>query len=149
MDLKTKIQDDMKTAMKAGDPVKLGAIRMLYSEVKKREIDKRSPLDEGEIQKTVQSMIKQRNDSIEAFTKGNRPELADKEKAEIEVLKVYLPAMMSPAEVEALVVAAIKETEAKTPNDIGKVMKAVIAKAAGKADGKLVNEIARAKLAGS
>jgi uncharacterized protein YqeY len=78
-----------------------------------------------------------------------QPELADKEKAEIEVLKVYLPAMMSPAEVEALVVAAIKETEAKTPNDIGKVMKAVIAKAAGKADGKLVNEIARAKLAGS
>ena len=139
----------MKIAMKAQEPVKLGAIRMLWSEIKRKEIDKRSPLDEGEVQKTVQSMIKQRHDSIEAFTKGNRPELADKEKAEIEVLKVYLPTMMSHAEVEALVVAAIAETQAKVPADIGKVMKAVIAKAAGKADGKLVNEIARTKLAAS
>ena len=146
MDLKTTIQNDMKTAMKAGDAVKLGVVRMLISEIKKREIDKRSALDDGEIQKAIQTMIKQRNDSIEAFTKGNRPDLADKEKSEVAFLQVYLPQQMSRGEVEALVVAAIAETGAKGPNDIGKVMKATMAKAAGRADGKIINEIAKTKL---
>jgi len=146
MDLKTTIQNDMKTAMKAGEPVKTGCLRMLIAEIKKREIDKRSALDENEIQKTVSTLIKQRNDSIEAFLKGGRQDLADKEKMEIEVLKVYLPAQLSEAETEALVTAAIEETGAKVPQDVGKVMKAVLAKASGRADGKLVNELVRKKL---
>lgn len=146
MDLKSKIQTDMKDAMKARENVKVSALRMLISEIKKREIDKRSALDEGEIQKTIQSMLKQRQDSIEQFTKGNRPDLADSERAEVAVLSVYLPQQLSSSEVEALVVQAIAETGASQPGDIGKVMKAVLAKASGRADGKLVNELARTKL---
>lgn len=136
----------MKTAMKAGEPLKVSTLRMVISEVKKREIDKRTTLEDAEIQKTIATMIKQRHDSVEAFTKGGRQDLADKEKEEIQLLSVYLPQQMGHAEVEALVEEAIKESGASTPNDIGKVMKAALAKAAGKADGKIVNEIARAKL---
>jgi uncharacterized protein YqeY len=146
MDLKTTIQNDMKTAMKAGEPLKTGCLRMLIAEIKKREIDKKAPLDAGEIQKTVSTLIKQRNDSIDAFLKGGRQDLADKEKLEIDVLKIYLPTQLSEAEVEAIVVAAIQETGAKVPQDVGKVMKAVLSKAEGRADGKMVNELVRKKL---
>jgi len=146
MDLKTTITNDMKEAMKAKDTVKLGALRMLVAEIKKREIDKRSVLDESEVQKTISTMLKQRQDSIEAFTKGNRPDLADKEKLEVDILTAYLPAQLSDAELENLVAAAIQESGAKGPNDLGKVMKAVLAKAAGRADGKRVNELARTQL---
>ena len=149
MDLKTTLQNDMKTAMKAGDSTKLGTLRMLIAEIKKREIDKRATLEEAEIHKTISSMIKQRNDSVEAFTKGGREELAEKERQEIAVLKAYLPQQMGEAEVEALVVAAIAEIGAASPADIGKVMKAAMAKAGGRADGKLINEIAKRKLAKS
>ena len=97
MDLKSQHQSDMKTAMKAGESARLGVVRMLISEVKKREIDKKAPLDDGEIQKVVSSFIKQRNDSVDAFVKGGREDLADKERQEIEVLKVYLPAQLSQA----------------------------------------------------
>jgi uncharacterized protein YqeY len=93
-------------------------------------------------------LLKQRADSIEAFTKAGRNDLAEKEEQEAALLKVYLPQQLSAAEVEALVVAAIAETGANKPGDIGQVMKAVLAKAAGRADGKLVNELARTKLSG-
>lgn len=148
MDLKTQLQTDMKEAMKSQQPTKVGTLRMLISEVKKREIDKRSPLEEAEIHKVIQSMLKQRADSIEAFTKAARLDLAAKEEEEVAILKVYLPQQLSAAEVEALVVAAIAETGANKPGDIGQVMKAVLAKASGRADGKLVNELARTKLSG-
>ncbi len=146
MDLKTTLQNDMKAAMKAQDSLKLGALRMLISEIKKREIDKKTPLEEAEIHKTISTLIKQRNDSVEAFTKGNRPELAEKETAEIKVLQAYLPQQLSPAEVEAIVVAAIAETGATKPEEMGKVMKAALAKAGGRADGKILNELVRKKL---
>ena len=146
MDLKTTIQNDMKTAMKSGEPLKTGCLRMLIAEIKKREIDKRSALDETEIQETISTLIKQRNDSIDAFLKGGRQDLADKEKLEIDVLKVYLPTQLTEQEVDLLVSAAIEETGAKAPQDIGKVMKIVLAKAGGRADGKIVNELARKKL---
>lgn len=146
MDLKS-ITEDMKTAMKAGDPVKLGVIRMLISEIKKKEIDSRTTLDEAAIQKTISTMIKQRNDSVDAFKKGGREDLAEKELSEISILQAYLPKQLSREELETLVAAVIQEVGAAGPNDIGKVMKAATAKTAGRADGKLVNEIARAKLA--
>ncbi|MFM8314067.1 MAG: GatB/YqeY domain-containing protein, partial [Deltaproteobacteria bacterium] len=101
---------------------------------------------ENEIQKTVSTLIKQRNDSIEAFLKGGRQDLADKEKLEIDVLKVYLPTQLTEQEVDLLVSAAIEETGAKVPQDVGKVMKVVLAKAGGRADGKMVNELVRKKL---
>jgi uncharacterized protein YqeY len=103
-------------------------------------------LDEAEIQKTISTLLKQRAESVTAFEKGGRTDLADKEKAEIDVLKAYMPQQLSPAEVEALVIAAIAESGAAGPADIGKVMKMALAKAEGRADGKLVNEIARTKL---
>ena len=132
--------------MKAREPVKVDVLRMLIAEIKKREIDKKSELDEGEIQKTIISLIKQRNDSVEAFLKGGREDLASKEKKEIEFLQVYQPKQLSLTEIEALVETVIQETGATGPQDIGKVMKAAIAKAAGRADGKVVNEAARTKL---
>ena len=100
-------------------------------------------MEEAEIVKLLQTMIKQRHDSIDAFEKGNRPELAAQEKAEIVFLQSYLPKPLSGAELEALVKAAITEADAKGPNDIGKVMKVALAKSAGRADGKAVNELAR------
>ncbi len=132
--------------MRAKDSVKLGALRMLTSEIKKREIDSRTEMQDADVFKAIQTMLKQRNDSIEQFTKGNRPDLAEKEQVEVDILKKYLPAGMSAAEVEALVVAAIAESGATTPNDIGKVMKIALAKDGGRADGKIINELARAKL---
>jgi uncharacterized protein len=146
MDLKTSIQNDMKAAMKAQEPLKVSTLRMLISEIKKREIDKKSPLEDSEIHKTISSLMKQRQDSIEAFKKGGREDLAEQESKEAEILKAYLPAQLSTAEVESIVTQAITETGATQPGDVGKVMKAVLAKTAGKADGKVVNEIVRAKL---
>ncbi|MSP18997.1 MAG: GatB/YqeY domain-containing protein [Bdellovibrionales bacterium] len=146
MDLKTTIKTDIKTAMKAGEPLKTGCLRMLIAEVQKREIDKKSPLDEAEILKAISSQIKQRNDSIEAFLKGNRQDLADKEKSEIEFLKVYLPTQLTEAEIMVIVVDAIKETGATQAQDMGKVMKAVLVKTGGRADGKMINECVRRKL---
>ena len=146
MDLKSQLQSDMKTAMKAGEATRLGVVRMLISEVKKREIDNKTTLDDAGIQKVISSFIKQRTDSLDAFVKGGREDLAAKEREEIQLLKAYLPAQLSQAEVEALVAQAIAESGAASPNDIGKVMKIALAKSQGKADGKLVNEIARAKL---
>lgn len=146
MDLKTTLQNDMKSAMKSQDSTRVGCLRMLIAEIKKREIDKRSPLDESEIQKVISTLLKQRGESILAFEKGGRMDLADKEKAEMAVLKAYLPEQLSAEEVEKLVVAAIQETGAAGASDIGKVMKAALAKAEGRADGKLINELARKKL---
>jgi len=136
----------MKSAMKSQEATRLGCLRMLIAEIKKREIDKKAPLDDSEIQKVISTLIKQRTESVIAFEKGGRQDLVDKEQAEITVLKVYLPQQLSAAEVEALVVTAIQESGASGPADIGKVMKAALAKAEGRADGKLVNEIARKKL---
>ncbi len=143
MDLKTQLQNDMKGAMKAANPSKVATLRMAISEIKKREIDRRVVIEDAEILKIIQTLIKQRNDSVEAFEKGNRPDLVAQEKAEIVFLQAYLPQQATREETEAIVKAAIEESGAKGPNDIGKVMKAVLAKASGRVDGKAVNEIAR------
>jgi len=148
MSLKNQVQQDMQSAMKLRDAVKVGALRMLVAEIKKREIDKKEPLTDAEVQKAIQSMLKQRHESVDAFLKGGREDLVKKERQEIAILQTYLPQPLSHTEVEALVEAAIQESGASVPQDIGKVMKLALAKAAGRADGKLVNEIARAKLVG-
>ena len=146
MTLKEQISADVKDAMRSKDSVRLGALRMLQSEIKKREIDGRVELKDPDIFKAISTMLKQRNDSIEAFNKGNRPDLAEKEQVEVDILKKYMPAGMSAQEVEALVVAAIAESGATGPNDLGKVMKIALAKAGGRADGKTINELAKAHL---
>ncbi len=136
--------------MRQHDPVRLTALRMLKAALTNREVERGRALDAAESQQVVVSLVKQRKDSIEQFTKGGRQDLADKEAAEIRVLEAYLPAAADPAAVERAVIDAIAETGATSPKDMGKVMKAAMARLAGQAvDGKTVNELVRAKLAGA
>jgi uncharacterized protein YqeY len=137
-------------AMRSQDQIRLVALRMLKAALVNREIDRGRPLDDGEARQVVGSLVKQRKDSIEQFTKGGRQDLADKEAAEIRVLESYLPPSADPAAVERAVIEAIAETGANTPKDMGRVMKAAMAKLAGQSvDGKTVNELVRQKLTGA
>jgi uncharacterized protein len=148
MSLKEQITDDMKTAMRAKDAERLGAIRLLLSAMKQKEVDERIELDDLGIIAIVDKLIKQRKDSIDAFEKAARPDLADKEKAEMAVLQVYLPARMSAEEVAAAVKAIVVQLGATGPGDMGKVMGAVKAQLAGKADMGQVSAAVKAALAG-
>ena len=142
-DLNAAIAD----AMRKKDPIPLSALRMLKAALTNREIERGHTLDESESQQVVTSLVKQRRDSIEQFTKGGRQELADKEAAEIRVLEAYLPPAADPAAIDEAVSAAIQETGASSARDIGRVMKAAMAKLAGQSvDGKTVNELVRQKL---
>ena len=137
-------------AMRRQDQIRLVALRMLKAALVNREIDRGRALDDGEARQVVGSLVKQRKDSIEQFTKGGRQDLADKEAAEIRVLESYLPPSADPAAVEQAVVLAIAETGATSPKDMGRVMKAAMAKLAGQSvDGKTVNDLVRQKLAGA
>ena len=134
-------------SMKAKDQARLGPLRMLKAALMNREVERGRPLDEAESMQVVSSLVKQRRDSIEQFTKGGRQDLADKETAEIAVLEAYLPAAVSPADLERAVDSAISATGADSQKDMGRVMKAVMADLAGKTvDGKAVNELVRRKL---
>jgi uncharacterized protein YqeY len=136
-------------AMRKHDAIRLSTLRMLKAALMNREIERGHALDAAESLQVVASLVKQRKDSIEQFNNGGRPELAAKEQSEIVVLEGYLPAAADPAAVEQAVVAAIQETGATTPKDMGRVMKATLARLAGQSvDGKTVNELVRKKLAG-
>jgi uncharacterized protein YqeY len=145
-DLSASIAD----AMRKHDSVRLSTLRMLKAALMNREIERGHALDDTESLQVVASLVKQRKDSIEQFTNGGRLELAAKEQSEIGVLETYLPAAADPAAVEQAVVDAIAETGATSPKDMGRVMKAVMARLAGQTvDGKTVNELVRKKLAGT
>ena len=148
MSLKERITDDMKAAMRAKDSERLGAIRMLTAAIKQKEVDDRVELDDTGVIAIVDKLIKQRKDSIEAFQKAQRQDLADKEAAEMAVLQVYLPARLSADEVATEVKAIVAELGAKGPGDMGKVMGAVKVKLAGKADMGQVSAAVKAALAG-
>ena len=147
MTLKERITEDMKAAMRAKDAERLGAIRMLTAAIKQKEVDERIELDDAGVVAIVDKLLKQRKDSIEAFEKAARQDLADKEKAEVVVLQAYLPARLSADEVAAEVKAIVAELGAKGPGDMGKVMGAVKAKLAGKADMGQVSAAVKAALA--
>jgi uncharacterized protein YqeY len=137
--------------MKAKDAARTSVLRMAKAALKNREIDKKAPLDEAEAAKVLQGLVKQREDSIAQFEKANRLELVEKEKAEIVVLRGYLPQEASDDDIAAAVERAVEETGASSAKDMGKVMKAALSalQAAGKpADGKKVNEAARKRLGG-
>ena len=137
-------------AMRKHDPIRLSALRMLKAALMNREVERGRALDDAESRQVVASLVKQRKDSIEQFTNGGRQDLADKEAAEIRVLEAYLPPAADPAVVEQAVADAIAETGATSPKDMGRVMKAAMAKLAGQSvDGKTVNELVRQKLAGA
>ena len=148
MTLKDQVTEDMKTAMRAKDSERLGTIRLLLAACKQKEVDERVVLDDVAVIAIIDKMIKQRKDSIEAFTKAARVDMADKEAQEITVLTGYLPARMSADEVLAAVKAIVLELGASGPGDMGKVMGAAKAKLAGKADMGQVSGAVKASLAG-
>ncbi|HVQ16202.1 MAG TPA: GatB/YqeY domain-containing protein [Vicinamibacterales bacterium] len=138
---------DIAAAMKARDASRLSALRMLKAAVMNKGVEKGRDLDDAEVLQVIASLVKQRRDSIEQFSKAGRTDLVDKETAELNILQAYLPAGATPEEINAAVAEAIAETGASSPKDMGKVMKAVMPKLAGKnADGKAVNEAVRRSL---
>lgn len=147
MSLKQQISDDMKAAMRAKESERLGTIRLLLAAMKQKEVDERIELDDAAIVGVIDKMIKQRKDSIAAFTQAGRTELADKEAAEIKVIETYLPQRMSADEVAAEVKAIVAELGAKGPGDMGKVMGAVKTRLAGKAEMGQVSAAVKAALA--
>ena len=148
MSLKDQITEDMKTAMRAKDSERLGTIRLLQAAMKQKEVDERITLDDAAIVAIVDKLIKQRKDSIEAFEKASRQDLADKEAAEITVLQAYLPARLSADEVAAEVKALVAELGASGPGDMGKVMGAAKSRLAGRAEMGQVSAAVKAALAG-
>ena len=150
MSLMERISSDLTAAMKAQDAARTSALRMAKAALKNREIDKRSPLDDAEAARVLQTLVKQRDEAAEQFQKGGRPELVAKELAEAALLKGYLPAEVSDDDIAAAVERAVAESGATSPKDMGKVMKAALAGLAssGKSvDGKRVNEAVRRRLA--
>jgi uncharacterized protein YqeY len=147
MTLMARISEDIATAMRAKDQARLAPLRMAKAALMNREVEKGRALDEAESQQVIASLIKQRRDSIEQFRKGGREDLATKETAEIQTLEGYLPPPMDAADVGRAVDEAIAETGASSAKDMGRVMKAVMARLAGRAvDGKAVNDLVRRKL---
>lgn len=146
MSLKEKITDDMKAAMRAKETAKLGTIRLLTAAMKQKEVDERVELDDAMVLAIIEKMIKQRKDSITQFEAGGRQDLADIEKAELEILSVYMPAALSDEEVQAAVVAAVAETGATGPQDMRKVIDVLKSKLAGRADMGKVSGLVKAAL---
>ena len=146
MNLKIRITEDMKTAMRARDTARLGAIRLLLAAIKQKEVDTRVEQDDAAIIAVIEKMIKQRRDSISQFQAAHRQDLVDAESFELEVLSAYMPQALSAAEVEALVAAAVSESGAKGMTEMGKVMAIVKPKIAGRADMGQVSALIKAKL---
>ena len=148
MSLKARITEDMKTAMKAKEAAKLGAIRLLLAAVKQKEVDERVELDDTAVVAVIEKLTKQRKDSVTQYEAAGRQELADVEKFEIAILAAYLPEKMSAEETAAAVAAAVAETGAKGPADMGKLMAVLKPRLAGKADMAEVSKLVKAALAG-
>ncbi len=154
MELKSRIESDLKAALKGKDALKASALRMVIAAVKNKEIEERGlkkikpgdELDDAGVIRIIAMLAKQRQESIEMFKNGGRDDLAKKEADELKLLEGYLPSQLTAAEVEKIVDEAVKESGAAGPKDMGNVMRVVMPKIAGRADGKLVNEIVRKKL---
>ena len=147
MTLKEQLMQDMKTAMKAKEQIRLATIRFTRSAIKNREIELGEELDDDGVLKVITTLVKQHKDSIEQYQQGNRDDLVAKEQAELEVLQAYLPQQLSEEEVQALVDEAIEAVEATSVKEMGKVMKYIMPKTQGRADGKLVNQLVKSQLA--
>jgi uncharacterized protein len=149
MSLKLRITDDMKTAMKAKETARLGAIRLLLAAIKQREVDERIQLDDAQVIAVIEKMLKQRKDSITQYEAAKRQDLADVEKAEVAVLSAYMPQAMGADELAALVAKAVADSGATAPADMGKVMALVKPQVAGRADMGEVSKLVKARLAGA
>ena len=146
--LKGRITDDMKAAMRSGEKERLGIIRMITAAIKQREVDERITLDDAQVLSVLEKMIKQRRESVVQFQAGNRPDLVDKESAEITLLQGYMPSQLSDAEIDAMIAGAITATGAASIKDMGKVMGIVKAKAQGRTDMAAAGAKIKAKLGG-
>jgi uncharacterized protein YqeY len=148
MALKDQLDADLKASMREKDTVKLSVVRMLKSAIKYREIEAMKPLDDAGVLQVITGEIKRHKDSIDQYRAGNRPDLVEKEEAEVAILLTWLPAQLSEGELRALVEAAVVKTGASGPRDMGTVMKALLPEVQGKADGRLVSELVKARLSG-
>ncbi len=148
MALKERLDQDMKSAMREKAQLRLDTIRMLKSAIKYREIEIMKPLDDAGVEGVVATEIKRRRDSVEQYKAGNRQDLADKEAAEIAILQAYLPQQLTEAELRQKVDEAVKKVGAQGPKDMGAVMKALLPEVQGRAEGKLVSELVKARLSG-
>lgn len=146
--LKDTVREQMTAAMKGGDKVRLGALRMLSAAITNREKEERHELSDDEVREVAGKEVKRRNESIEAFEAAGRTELAEKERAEREVLQPFAPEQLSEAEIDAIIDRAIADTGAATPKEMGKVMGAVMAEAKGKVDGSVVQRKVAERLSG-
>lgn len=146
MSLYQRLDQALKEAIKNQQPVATSTLRLLKSAIRYREVDVRRPLTEAELQATINTQVKQRREAIAEYTKAGRPELAKQEEEELSVLLSFLPPQLSPEEMAAAVHAVIAELGATGPNDLGKVMKNAMARLAGRADGKVIREIAQQRL---
>jgi uncharacterized protein len=147
--LKSRINDDVKAAMRAGEARRRDALRLLLAAIKQREVDERKNLEDNDVVAVIDKMIKQRRDSIAQFEKGGRQDLADAEKFEISVLETYMPQALSASEIAAAVEAAVAQTGAAAPSDMGKVMAVLKPQLAGRADLGKVSALVKSKLAGT
>ena len=148
MSIKERISTEIKEAMKSRDQLRLDTLRMVVSAIKNREIEKKDSLDDKEVVSILGTLIKQRRESVELYGKGGRTDLAEKEEQEIAMLKDYMPEELSETELAEIIKTAIAESGATSMADMGKVMKAVVPKTTGKAEGKVVNEMVKKLLAG-
>jgi uncharacterized protein YqeY len=144
--LQQRLTDDMKTAMRSKDAHRLGVIRLIRAAIKQREVDERIELDDSQVLAILDKMNKQRRDSIDQYTKGDRPDLAEVERAEIEVIKDYLPPALSDAEIDTMITDAIASSGASSPKDMGKVIGLLKGKLQGRADMGAVSGQIKAKL---
>jgi uncharacterized protein YqeY len=146
MSLEERLNEEMKQAMKSSDKLRLSTIRMIRSAVKNREIEQRKRLEDDDIAKVIQGMVRKGEESVDQFQIGGRQDLVDKEKKEIEILKSFLPQPISHEEILRIIDQSIEETQASSMKDLGKVMKSIMPKLGGKADGKLINQLVKERL---
>ena len=146
MSLEERLMDEMKQAMKSNDKARLSTIRMIRTAVKNKEIDLRNKLDDDEILRVIQGMVRRSEEAVDQFKAGGRMDLVEKETKEIEIMKSFLPQPLSREEVLKIIDQTIEETEASSLKDLGKVMKSVMPKLGGKVDGALVNQLVKERL---
>lgn len=149
MDLKTRLGEDFKQALRSGDKLRLSVIRLLTALIKNREVEKRGPLTDAEVLQAIVASCKQRQEAIEQYRRGGRQDLVDKESAELEILQTYLPKPLTSEELHTMVLEAIREVQATSLKEMGKVMGLLMPRVTGRADGKMVNTLVREALAKS
>jgi hypothetical protein len=146
MGLEERLVEEMKQAMKSNEKLRLSTIRMIRTSVKNKEIEVRKKLEDEEIQRVIQGMLRKSEESVEQFRAGGRMDLVEKETQEMEILKSFLPKSLSQEEILKVIDETIQENQASSLKDLGKVMKSVMSKLAGKADGKLINQLVKERL---